>query len=455
MHVFRFHPFAFICLFCISVILFTSSLSVPALADDDDDGNPRYASIVIDAETGAILHQDNADKILHPASLTKIMTLLLTFEAIESGKLKADQRIRVSKFAAGMRPSKIGLKAGQTIKVEDAIYALVTKSANDISVALAEAIAGSEAAFARQMTRRAKDIGMSRTQFYNASGLPNKYQVSTAKDMARLARFIIRNYPSYYRVFAKRNFTYGGKTHRNHNRLMESYAGMDGIKTGYIHASGFNLVASARRSGHRLIGVVFGGRTSASRNAHMAKLLDAGFRRLNKGAYGDERTASYSSARSSNQETIAQPILKPTSPETPRLQQQAPPQPQAPRYIQPTPVLPTGNPQGQVLGQLKVTPQGQMQAMPNTAPVTNQGFGNWSVQIGAYQNRAATDQALYQAFSRLPSELRHAQTQIVPLRTAEATWVFRARLTGLSQQEAQQACRYFRDCITVAPNTMN
>ena len=245
-------------------------------------GNPKYASIVMDADTGVILSQRYADKVLHPASLTKIMTLVMAFEALDRGDIRLRDRIRISNRAASMVPSKLGLPAGSSIRVEDAIYALVTKSANDVAVALGEHIGGSESKFAAMMTARARDIGMRSTRFKNASGLHNKYQVSSARDMAGLARYVLQRYPHYYRYFSTKSFTYRGKTYRSHNRLMSSYKGMDGFKTGYINASGFNLVASAKRNGRRLIGVVFGGRTSKSRNAHMAQIMDAGFLRAGK-----------------------------------------------------------------------------------------------------------------------------------------------------------------------------
>ncbi len=237
----------------------------------------RYASIVIDAHSGTVLHADGADRWVYPASLTKIMTLYMLFEAVDEGRFTLNSQLRVSRRAAGMPPSKLGLRAGESIRVRDAIGALVTKSANDVAVVVAEALAGSEAAFARRMTERARGLGLRATTFRNASGLPNSQQRTTARDMARLARQLQQDFPDFYSVFAMQRFSYGGRSYRNHNRLLESYDGTDGIKTGYIRASGFNLVASVLRDGRRLIAVVVGGRTSASRNAHMVTLLDRGF----------------------------------------------------------------------------------------------------------------------------------------------------------------------------------
>ena len=242
----------------------------------------RYASIVIDASNGRVLHAENPDRKAYPASLTKIMTLYMVFEALESGKLAMNSKLKVSRRAARMPPSKLGLRAGQTIKVKDAMLALMTKSANDVAVAVAEALGGTESNFARLMTRQARALGMSRTTFRNASGLPNSKQLSTARDMSKLARIVLRKFPKYYKYFSTRSFTYRGRAYSNHNKLLKSFLGTDGIKTGYTHASGFNLVASAVRDNRRLIGVVFGGKTGRSRDKHMKKLLTRAFAKAGK-----------------------------------------------------------------------------------------------------------------------------------------------------------------------------
>ena len=242
----------------------------------------RYASIVIDASNGRVLHAENPDRKAYPASLTKIMTLYMVFEALESGKLTMNSKLKVSRRAARMPPSKLGLRTGQTIKVKDAMLALMTKSANDVAVAVAEALGGTESNFARLMTRKARALGMSRTSFRNASGLPNSKQLSTARDMSKLARIVLRKFPKYYKYFSTRSFTYRGRAYNNHNKLLKSFLGTDGIKTGYTHASGFNLVASAVRDNRRLIGVVFGGKTGRSRDKHMKKLLTRAFAKAGK-----------------------------------------------------------------------------------------------------------------------------------------------------------------------------
>ena len=210
------------------------------------------------------------------------MTLYLVFHALDEGKIKLDTPLKISARAARQPPSKLALAAGSTITVEDAILALVTKSANDVAVAVAENLGGTERKFAKIMTSVARKLGMKRTTFQNASGLPNRGQMSTARDMAILARAMLRNFPHHYHYFATKSFQYDGATFGNHNHLLKTYDGADGIKTGYIHASGFNLVASAVRDGQRIVGVVFGGRTAKSRDRHMEKLLDKGFQAVEK-----------------------------------------------------------------------------------------------------------------------------------------------------------------------------
>ena len=235
--------------------------------------SPQFSSIIVDGNSGAVLTSNNPDGIRRPASLTKIMTLYLLFERLDAGKMKLDTEMEVSEFASEQAPTKLGLKPGQTLRVEDAIKGLVTRSANDASVVIAEAIAGNEAEFARLMTRKARALGMSKTTYRNASGLPNDEQLTTARDQATLGRAIQDRFPRYYRYFSTSVFAYRGQSIRNHNRLLGNVEGVDGIKTGYTRASGFNLVSSMRRGNRHLIGVVLGGRSGGSRDATMRNLL--------------------------------------------------------------------------------------------------------------------------------------------------------------------------------------
>jgi len=245
---------------------------------DSEDYTPLFASIVVDGNSGEVLQAANADGLRHPASLTKIMTLYLLFERLDAGKIRLDTQLRVSERAADQAPTKLGLKPGHTITVEDAIKAVVTKSANDAAVAIAENLAGGEEAFAQLMTQKAHALGMSRTTYVNASGLPNDDQITTARDQALLGRAIQERFPRYYRYFSTEEFVYHGSAMRNHNHLLGEVGGVDGIKTGYTRASGFNLVTSVHRDGRYIVAVVLGGRSAGERDARMRELISAHIR---------------------------------------------------------------------------------------------------------------------------------------------------------------------------------
>lgn len=469
--------------------------------------NPRYAAIVIDADSGAVLYERYADKSLHPASLVKMMTLLLTFEALNNGTLTLNDRVRFSSHAASQAPSKLGVAAGNSISVEQAILALVTKSANDVAVALGERVGGSEGRFVVLMNQKAKALGMAQSHFTNPSGLHNVNQVSSARDMAILGRHLVMNYPRQYRYFSTKNFNFQGTSLHNHNRLMETYKGMDGIKTGYIQPSGFNLVASAVRGDRRLIAVVFGGRTAQSRNNHVAELLDQGFAKLNAGG-----TPSATVARNTLSPATPLPDRKPaTMAEAIALAQTAP---AAAPSVQPqiltqtrlasnagpvsgvaaAPVAASTQPDemdlekgeiGKMIGEGDIDPAvarrfetGMMAIaamktemhqpgatsppVPDTSarsaaeqnasftrfPITDD---QWAIQLGAFTSRVKSDQALAESVKRLPAAMRtKAQPVIVPLKAGE-NWVFRARLKGLTRQEAYAACKYFSNCMTISP----
>ena len=244
------------------------------------------AEFVMDVNSGRVLHAHNENVERHPASLTKVMTLYLLFEQLEAGRFKLDTEIPVSAHAAAQAPSKLGLRPGSEIEVEDAIKSIVTKSANDIAVAIGEAVGGSEDRFAEMMTRKARALGMSRTNYANASGLPNNEQVTTAHDQALLAKAIQERFPKYYRYFSTRVFNFAGRSIRNHNHLLGRVDGVDGIKTGYTAKAGFNLMTSVRRDGHHIVGVVLGGPSARIRDNRMAALLE---NNIDDGAVG--RTA--------------------------------------------------------------------------------------------------------------------------------------------------------------------
>jgi len=256
-------------------------------SQSDDGWREGHASIVVDAKTGKVMQESNADKLRHPASLTKIMTLYMLFEQIDAGRIRLDSKLTVSEHASDAAPTKLGLAAGQKIEVEDAIKAVVTRSANDMAIAIGEAVAGSEEAFAARMTKKAHALGMKNTVFTNASGLPDKRQVTTARDMATLGRAIQDRFPKLYHFFSIRTFVWRGSPIGNHNHLLGSVEGVDGIKTGYTRASGFNLVTSVKRNNRFIVAVVLGGRSSRARDAHMRELIGDYMPR----AYAGARTA--------------------------------------------------------------------------------------------------------------------------------------------------------------------
>lgn len=340
----------------------------------------REASIVIDANTGRVLHAVNADTLNYPASLTKMMTLYLLFEALEDGRLTTATPLKVSNRAAGQAPTRLGLAPGTTIMVKDAILALITKSANDVAVVVAEGLAGSEHKFAEQMTEKARALGMTRTHFRNASGLPNRRQLSTVRDMAVLARALARDFPREYRYFATRSFSYSGQTYTNHNKLLASYSGTDGVKTGYTHASGYNLAAAVERDGTRLIAVVFGGKTSASRDRQITSLLDDGFAKM--------AVAHATEARA----------------------------------------------------------------------VASRAKAGWGVQVGAYSRYAPAHLAVTRAARWVPDLLLQAKVAVTPVTTEEGT-IYRARLVGLSETRARDACKRLAEkrvsCIALSPRDLS
>ncbi|MDX2027434.1 MAG: D-alanyl-D-alanine carboxypeptidase family protein [Alphaproteobacteria bacterium] len=375
-------------------------------------GTASYADIVIDAETGRILHSSSSGQLRHPASLTKMMTLYLTFQALEDGKLRLNQSLSVSANAAEQSPSKLGLRAGQRIRVEDAVLGLVTESANDAAVVLAEAQGGSTQAFAQMMTAQAQALGMTRTRFSNPSGLPDPDQVTTARDMALLGHALIYHFADYYPYFSHESFTYAGNFHNNHNRLMRRYDGMDGIKTGYIRASGFNLVASARRGSTRLIGVVFGGRSTISRDNRMAQLLDEGFARVQREKNGI-RTASADMGEGDSGDSDSG-------------------------------------------GEYLALPSKVAAVYPSRDDMSPRGGGggSWGIQIGAYSSPQIARQTLTRIVNTMPQLLAGADPVAQQVSSGD-TIMYRARLMGLQQKTAQSVCSWLlqrgQSCMTVGP----
>jgi D-alanyl-D-alanine carboxypeptidase len=267
---------------CACLLGFTrvmAALAILMLIADPSPANAggKFASMLVDAETGQVLNEVSADEPRYPASLTKMMTLYMAFEALDNGRWDRQQELWVSAHAAAQPPTKLGLRPGQSIELQDAVLALVTKSANDAAAVIAENLGGTESAFAARMTAKARSLGMSRTTFRNASGLPDPDQISTARDMATLAMALLYHFPHHYHYFGTQTFYWRGRSFANHNHMLHSYYGVDGIKTGYTRASGFNLVASAQRDGRRLLGVVLGAPSPATRSAIMGDLFDQAF----------------------------------------------------------------------------------------------------------------------------------------------------------------------------------
>lgn len=410
------------------------------------EARSRHAEMVVDGESGRVLVARNADARKYPASLTKIMTLYMVFEALENGKLHLDQTLITSRRASGQPASKLGLRQGEPITVRQAILALVTKSANDVATIVAEAIGGTEFKFALKMTRRARDLGMSKTTFRNASGLPNRRQLSTARDMARLALAIRRDFPQHFEYFSLKSFAYRGKVYRNHNNLIGSLQGVDGIKTGYIRASGFNLVATASRAEGRLVGVLFGGRSAKSRDARMRSLLSNGFARLQSDV--DEGLPSQfvrPRGRMDGFSHVPVPRQKPR----PTSQRTA-----AKTLID---VLPNDN--------------ANRHGTPASGLEVELGLA-WSVQIGAFSRVGSVRSRLHKLSGALPDLMSQARVSIVTVENSsmkdggENTYAknvpanngaiqYRARLHGMSEFQAHELCRRIKsvnfDCLIIAP----
>ena len=421
-----FHVFSWLVLALVALALVAS----PAQA-----GKPVYASIVVDANTGEVLHAVNADSRTYPASTTKIMTLYLLFEALERGKVRMDTPLRVSEHAASQAPSKLGVEAGRTVSVRDAMLALVTKSANDMAVVVAEALGGGEDAFADQMTKRARALGMRTTRFKNASGLPDPDQVTTARDLAILGMAVLRDFPRQYQVFSVHDFVFEGAVHNNHNKLLGRYPGVDGIKTGYIRASGFNLVASAERDGRRLVAVVLGGNAPGWRDRHMAQLLDKAF---------DKRPAVQMAKADPKQ---AAPIARDLK--------------RRPGQQAPEPVIATTEPpppEPTYTEDLDMDQPTIADLVSDDAAEAIAASGNWGVQVGAFKQMDNARRAADDAKRVLPANLGGAKPMVEETKSRNGN-LYQAREVGMTESEARAACQQFKKkklaCLAVPPNVVN
>ena len=387
----------------------------------------RDAYLIVDATSGRELASDRADELRHPASITKLMTIYLIFSALDSGRLSLGDALPVSVNALNAPPTKIGMTPGGTVNVRDATMALVTRSANDAAVLLAEGIAGSEEAFARLMTQKARQLGMSSTVFRNASGLPNSEQVTTARDLAKLANALMRDYPHYYAIFSTQSYTYRGRVLTNHNRMLGNYDGADGLKTGYTVASGFNLVMSAVRDNRRLIGVVMGGTSASQRDRTMAALMDRGFalaQAMQLSPWTSLRkpgSARYTAAQFDPGSSFAEAYRPPAA---------AQPQQVSPKYagfVAPAPATQGSTP---AVAAATAAPP----AMPDTP-----GLGSWVIQVGSFSEPQAAQAAVERASAALPNA-RSASAIVDEVQMANRTF-HRARLINLSQEQAIEGCK--------------
>ncbi len=422
------------------------------LSDNSAYANGKYAGIVIDAKTGKTLYSHKADSIRYPASLTKMMTMYMMFEALAERKMTKKTRIRMSKYAASKPPSKLGIKSGRSIAAEHAIYALATKSANDVAAAVAEHLGRTEGNFAKMMTRKARQLGMKRTTFKNASGLTSKGQVTTARDMAKLGLALREHFPQYYKYFQTRSFRYAGRNYGNHNKLLGRVKGVDGIKTGYTRASGFNLVSSVQANRRSIVAVILGGRTGKSRNAQMRTLIK---RYLPKASRGYKRK-QIASRKSSNivvasastirlpkrgpvpvfrTSQVAQAVVDVKEPvvvasaATPVINQASVSQ----RLAQEVPPVPSVRPTSEVAYVDPVT----------TAGIPEKPSG-WVIQIGAAGDKDGALGLLAKARQKFPQTLGSKGLYTETVAKGNAV-LHRARFVGFSgKTEAYRACKILK-----------
>jgi len=435
-----------------------------AYADDND------ASLVMDAETGEVLYSSNGNESRIPASLTKMMTLYLVFERLEAGEIQLRTRFRASAHAVAQDPTKLGLEVGNTIDVENAIRALIIRSANDVAVVIAEGLGGTEERFARLMTQRARKLGMTHTTFYNASGLPHPRQRTSARDMAILARALMKDFPQYFHYFSEESFTYGGVIFDTHNKLVTDFQGTNGIKTGYTRASGFNLTTSVERDGRRLIGVVLGGATAKERDADMRGMLDSMFRR----ADAEPELIALYDAVPSPRDAIPVPVAKPE--DAPVAIAAAEPAPteevladmaeSAPEAINETvetvetevaAILPVRKPDmgGEVVvaSAPEAIADDEGAAEGDGGPVTNVSAvsspvvgtavlrtGDWGIQVGAFSTREQAQAVLTDARDRSGGLLSDRQEVIAAVTNREGQTLYRARYRSFDLGGARKVC---------------
>jgi D-alanyl-D-alanine carboxypeptidase len=470
--------------FRITFALVLSLLALASLGGAPAEARPVQATILVDIATGEVLQASNADTSTYPASLTKMMTLYLLFEAMQDGRVKLTDTITFSKYAAGMAATNLNVDKGDRISVETAILALVVRSANDVATAIGEHLGGTETGFARLMTNKAQMLGMTRTTFRNANGLPDPKQRTTARDMATLSVALIRDYPQYYGYFKRTSFKYRGVTFRGHNKLLKTFAGYDGIKTGYIRASGFNLASSAERDGRRLVVVVLGGTSPSMRDRKVADLLSTGFKTQHgtgtllaakAPAGGKVKAAAPAPADSVVEDVIATFLVKPAQAAMTESQSAADRLALArlkgfapmlkpgtgPKMTKPaaTPVLASVAPFAPMLKPGTGPKVIKLAEAPALAPdsqattVVWKPDGDYGIQVGAYSKYNAAQKAAQTATDTESKLLAEARIIIDTQKMNNGSKLYRARVAGLTKTDAQTACRNLKakrtDCLVL------
>ena len=381
------------------------------------------SSIIIDAENGEILSSSAPDTLRYPASLTKVMTLYITFDALNKGLIKMTDDLKVSRHAANMAPSKLGLRAGQTVKVKTCIEALIVKSANDCAAVLAENLGYSEENFAQTMTQVAHELGMKNTTFKNANGLPNKAQKTTARDMALLGAAMYHHFPQYYKLFSLKKFTYNGRTIYTHNHILKTFSGADGMKTGFTNAAGYNIITSAKRNGHRVIAVTMGHNTAKERDRHVSNMMDKGLKKLalNDKFKDTNMYASLDSKKviaSGQEEQVASNIAE-----------------------------------------QKKSWNLDNDTTSNTQSTDNSSSQNlWGIQIGAFSNYSKARSYALKIKKEAARKLAGKPIDIEPVANGSVI-IYRSKIIGLAKSDADKACKSLKrsnkSCIVVAVKNDN
>lgn len=391
------------------------------------ESQPKYAAVVVDAKTGEVLYAKRADSPRYPASITKVMTLYLAFEALASGRLKLDDPVEMSPRAAAQAPTKLGLRPGETLTVEQAMQALAIKSANDVAVALAEKLGGSEARFAAMMTLRAQELGMRNTRFVNASGLPDSRQISTARDIAILSRAVMRDYPQYYKLFSQQSFTFRGVTMRNHNGLLGRMPGVDGLKTGYTNASGFNIAVSAVRDNRRLITVVLGAPSTATRNNNAEDLILTGFDVMSRRDRGEKITVAQNLFEPEPRGPVVRPTIEQGDNEQDGLK-----------------IVLSSDTRSSPPSRTKLESSSSLRGSKKSA-------GKWAVQVGAFKSKTDAKEQLAFVTKRFGKHFEPARGTVGD----KVGGSYRVRFTGYSEASAKDACQALKAkrlaCMVVKP----